>query len=492
MEIKAKDILDRMMEGCQIIDYDWRFLYVNDAAVRHGRMPREQLLGHTMMEAYPGIEQTPLYAAVKLCMDSRQACDMENEFRFADGETGWFELRMQPIPEGVFILSIDITNRKLAESEIAAQLSHLRSLRSVDLAILGSTDMRLALRNVLEEAINHLEIDAATVYLFKPEALVLEAAQSLGFGTPIENSRMRLGESVVGKAALKRRTIIAATRQEIDVQGANPAIFQQEDVQTLIGVPLIAKGRLTGVLELAKREPFDPDGDWLDFLEIFASQATLAIDAGRSFEDLQRSHMELALAYDNTIEGWSSAMELRDNETKGHTLRVTGMTMKLLRLAGISEAELTHARRGALLHDIGKMGVPDAILFKNGKLSPEEWAVMRKHPEYAFRLLSPIAYLKPALDIPYYHHEKWDGSGYPAQLAGEHIPVAARLFAIVDVWDALNCERPYRQAWPEEKVQAYIHAQTGSHFEPRAVDMFFRMLGGEERRSRAGMARQSQ
>lgn len=197
----------------------------------------------------------------------------------------------------------------------------------------------------------------------------------------------------------------------------------------------------------------------------------------------KQAEAELLLAYDETIEGWSHALDLRDKETEGHTLRVTEMAVTLSRRASIPESEIFHVRRGALLHDIGKMGVPDAILLKPNKLTDEEWIIMRKHPEFAFELLSPIVYLNPALDIPYCHHEKWDGSGYPRGLKGEQIPLAARLFAIVDVWDALRSNRPYRQGWSTEKVIEHIKSLSGTHFEPKAVELFLNMMNEDDKDS---------
>lgn len=202
----------------------------------------------------------------------------------------------------------------------------------------------------------------------------------------------------------------------------------------------------------------------------------MAIESGRAFENLQRANLDLKLAYDVTIEGWSRALDLRDKETEGHTQRVTEMTLKLARLAGITEEEMVHVRQGALLHDIGKMGIPDAILLKSDKLTDDEWFTICKHPIYAYELLSPIAYLRPALAIPYCHHEKWDGTGYPRGLKDEQIPQAARLFAVVDVWDALRSDRPYRQGWPEEKVREHICALAGTHFEPKAVELFLKVM----------------
>ena len=189
----------------------------------------------------------------------------------------------------------------------------------------------------------------------------------------------------------------------------------------------------------------------------------------------------LAQAYDSTIEGWSKALDLRDQETEGHCQRVTDMTVKLAAAMGMSEAQILEVRRGALLHDIGKMGIPDAILLKPGPLNEEEWRVMRMHPVYAKELLSPIDFLKDALAIPYYHHEKWDGTGYPQGLSGEDIPLEARLFCIVDVWDALRSDRPYRKGWPDEKIFEHIKSLSGTHFEPAIVDLFISIAEREER-----------
>ena len=185
---------------------------------------------------------------------------------------------------------------------------------------------------------------------------------------------------------------------------------------------------------------------------------------------------ELRLAYDATIEGWSHALDLRDKETEGHTQRVTEQALRLARAMRLSQEELDQIRRGALLHDIGKMGVPDAILHKPDALTKDEWIIMRKHPLYASEMLSSIDFLRAALDIPYCHHEKWDGSGYPRGLAGEEIPLAARIFAVVDVWDALRSNRPYRSNWPDEKVRDHIRDERGKHFDPQIVEQFLTLL----------------
>ena len=188
-----------------------------------------------------------------------------------------------------------------------------------------------------------------------------------------------------------------------------------------------------------------------------------------------RTH-ELAEAYDTTLEGWARALELRDEETEGHSRRVTETTLKIARVIGFSDEELEHIRRGALLHDIGKMSIPDNILHKPNKLTDEERAIVQKHPGTAYDLLSPIPFLKKALEIPYSHHEKWDGTGYPQGLKKREIPLSARIFAVADVWDAIGSARPYNAAWPREKAIAYLLEQSGTHFDPRIVNIFLDLV----------------
>ena len=193
-------------------------------------------------------------------------------------------------------------------------------------------------------------------------------------------------------------------------------------------------------------------------------------------DDLQRSQQELTLAYEATINAWVRALDMRDRETAGHTLRVTELTLKLAHAMGISDEELVHIRRGALLHDIGKLGISDAILFKPGILTEAEWKVMKQHPVLGYALLSPMAFFKPALDIVYCHHERWDGSGYPRGLKGEDIPRTARIFALADVWDALLADKPYRRGWHADNVILYIKDQSGKMFDPQVVTVFLKLI----------------
>jgi putative nucleotidyltransferase with HDIG domain len=256
----------------------------------------------------------------------------------------------------------------------------------------------------------------------------------------------------------------------------NAELLQEEGFVSAYAVPLVVKGEMQGVLQIFQRAELQLDEEALDFLETLAGQAAIAIDNTRLFEGLQQSNTELALAYDATIAGWSRAMDLRDKETEGHTQRVTDLTLKLALAMSVDESQLEHIRRGALLHDIGKMGVPDNILFKTDALTDEEWEKMRKHPDLAHDMLASIGYLQFALDIPYCHHEKWDGSGYPRGLKEEEIPIAARIFAVVDVWDAITSDRPYRKGWSKEEALAYIKEQSGKFFDPQVVEKFLKLI----------------
>jgi putative nucleotidyltransferase with HDIG domain len=305
----------------------------------------------------------------------------------------------------------------------------------------------------------------------------LETVASLGFHAPaVDRLRVRVGDGAIGRAALDCRPVLVADLAADAGASEAPSIIRDDGIRGLCAVPLVAKGRLVGVLGVAQRTPLAPSDDWLDFLQSLAGQAAVAIDAGRAFEALQRSHLDLALAYETTIEGWAAALDLRDRETADHTVRVAELTTDLARSAGIVGDDLVQVRRGALLHDIGKMAIPDAILLKKDRLTDDELTVMKRHPLLAYELLAPIGFLRPALDIPYCHHERWDGGGYPRGLKGDDIPFAARLFAVVDVWDAIRSARPYREGWSDERAREHLQHLAGTHLDPAAVGLFLALL----------------
>ena len=368
-------------------------------------------------------------------------------------------------------------HRMQQHEKILVSAQHLAALHSVDVSINTTSDLSVTLNVLLDQVISLLKVSAADFLLLNPYTLTLEYASGRGFNTKeIVKRQLRLGEGYAGRAALTRKTLNVPNLQLVGPEYLRKDLLAGEDFVSYYGVPLIAKNKVIGVLDLYSRIPLAPDNEWLEFMEALASQAAIAIWGSTLFNDLQRTNLELLQAYDKTIEGWSLAMDYRDHETEGHTQRVTDLTVKLAQKFNLKDEEIAQIRRGALLHDMGKMGIPDSVLLKPGPLTDEEWEIMRQHPRIAFNMLSPIEFLRPALDIPYCHHEKWDGTGYPRGLKGEQIPFAARLFAVVDVWDALRSDRPYRKAWSEEKVFEYIRSLSGIHFDPKVVEPFIQMM----------------
>jgi PAS domain S-box-containing protein/putative nucleotidyltransferase with HDIG domain len=373
-------------------------------------------------------------------------------------------------------IAANALRRAALHEQTQRRLQHITALRAIDMAITSSLDLRVTLNFFLDQVTIRLGIHAASVLLLDPRTQILQFTAGRGFHTQaLHHTKLRLGEGVAGRAALERRMIHIPDLTKSSEAFRRAPLLTEEGFVSYFAAPLVAKGQVKGVLEIFHRAPLEPDNEWLEFLDTLAVQAAIAIDNAGLFEGLQRSNLELAMAYDATIEGWSRALDMRDRETEGHTIRVTEMTLRLARAMGVGEEELVHMRRGALLHDIGKMGIPDNILLKPGPLTDEEWTVMRRHPEYAYELLSLVNYLRPALLIPYCHHERWDGTGYPRGLREEAIPLAARLFSVVDVWDALRSERPYRPAWPEEKVHSYLMEQSGKQFDPQVLTLFLQM-----------------
>ncbi len=368
-------------------------------------------------------------------------------------------------------IAMTIQNARLFK-RVQTRMEELTALSAIDSAVTSHLGKQEIFNILLEQVINRLEVDAANILMYDPESTDLVYGSSIGYKNPLKKDfRIKKGKSLSGKVAYDKSML--HIRQ---LSGKNAHLLldisRNEGFEDYIGVPLLLETKLIGVLGLFHRSPLNPDEDWMRFLEILAGQAAIVIEHNQLFDDLQIANEELLKAYDATIEGWSQAMDLRDEETEGHTQRVTELTLHLAKTIGLEDEELVHIRRGSLLHDIGKLGVPDAILLKPGILTDEEWEVMKIHPKLARQMLEKVEYLKPAMDIPYCHHERWDGSGYPRGLKGEEIPLAGRIFAIVDVWDALTSDRPYRAAWSKEKTLQHIMEQKGKHFDPQIVDIF--------------------
>ncbi|MCL4506682.1 MAG: HD domain-containing protein, partial [Chloroflexi bacterium] len=321
--------------------------------------------------------------------------------------------------------------------------------------------------------------DAADVMLLDEQDHVLEYAEGCGFRQPPLRRLVVEEDRECAAEVVRMRQMVVVPNLDENPLWECRTPFPGENFTAYVGMLLIIKDEVKGVLEIFQRGPLEMGNEWLSFLNALCAQAAIAIDNSDLFTNLQYSNQELSQAYESTLEGWARALELRDHETQGHTRRVASMSARLARAIGVAEEDIVHIRRGAILHDIGKMAIPDSILLKPGPLTEEEWRIMRLHPVHAYRMLSSITFLRRALDIPYSHHEKWDGSGYPLGLKGEDIPLWARIFAIVDVWDALLSDRPYHRAWNEPDVRAYLIEQSGRHFDPHIVTAFLAILDGE-------------
>jgi HD-GYP domain-containing protein (c-di-GMP phosphodiesterase class II) len=377
---------------------------------------------------------------------------------------------IRPLLEG-FIT--DITDWKMAEEKIQRQVRRFQALRAIDIAISAGPDLQFTLGILLEQIIAQLNVDAAAILLHRMGTPLLEYTANRGFRTqgPVR-AKAYIGRGFAGIAALTQKTIHIPDLSVSLGVGEQLIPIEAEEFKVYYGIPLIAKGQVKGVLEVFLRTPCSIDPDRLEFLEVLGGQAAIAIDNSSLFEQLQDSNTELSIAYDATLEGWAKALEMRDRETEGHAHRVIEMTLAVADRIGIKGDMLQHIRRGALLHDIGKMSIPDSILLKPGPLTPDEWEIMRQHPVHAYEMLKTIDYLSTALEIPYCHHERWDGKGYPRGLKGRDIPISARIFAVVDVWDALTSNRPYRPAWTARQALEYIQKESGKHFDPQVVDAF--------------------
>jgi PAS domain S-box-containing protein len=461
-------------ESGQIVD-------ANPAAAEFYACPPDLLLRMKITDISPFPAEQVMAAMARIAAE--KSTYLQTRHRLASGDLRDVEFYASPVEikgrRVLYSIIHDITERKRAQGLIQRHVERLAALRSIDMAISASLDLPVILNIILEQISSHLGIDAADVLLFNPQAGEMEYAAGQGFRTrAFETSRLRLGEGAIHRALLEQHIISIPALAEQTEFVAVPGL-EEEGFVTYYAVPLAVKGQVNGVLEVFHRSPLHPDPEWLDFIEAVADQAAIAIDNATLFNDLQHSNEELARAYDSTLEGWSRALDLRDKETEGHSRRVTDLTLRLAQVVGVGPAELIHIRRGALLHDIGKMGIPDRILLKPGPLTDEERKIMQRHPTYAYELLAPIPFLRPALAIPYCHHERWDGTGYPRGLAGTAIPLAARIFAVVDVWDALTSDRPYRKAWHPDKVREHIRSLAGTHFDPEVVEAFLPLVADD-------------
>ena len=377
----------------------------------------------------------------------------------------------------VLVTAMDITQRKEAEEQVRMQVRYLGALRAVDMAISASMDLPITLRVLINQVQQQLLVNAVSILTLDQHTQTLKYAAGIGFeSNTVENTNLRLGQSYAGQAALERRIIMAddLTANSSTIFTKN---FNKEAFTHYIGIPLVSKGTVKGVLELFNYGPFNQDAAWMSLLEAMAGQAAIAIENATLMDDVQKINLNLRTAYDATIEGWARSIDLGCADLENHSITLADLAIELAQVSGLQGEGLLNLRRGALLHDIGKLGIPDTILSKPEPLSKEEWKIMRTHPLIAKQVLGSIDFLQSAMDIPCYHHENWDGSGYPNGLAGHEIPFAARVFAVVDCWVALRSDRPWRKAWTDSNAWEFIEKQSGKKFDPQIVEKFRTLMG---------------
>ena len=470
-EAKFRDLAETTAAGI-FIHRGEKFLYVNPAWCMMTGFGANELKEMNVFDRIAEDQAVELIDRVQVHLRGAQEVDQyELKFETRSGEKRWFDVNSGLINyEGqtaIIGTALDVTARKLHEHEMEAIVQMSEILRS-------KTKLSEIPPTLLEKLPDLLNIEGALLCTFDKKDKDLIHYYGVGSWKALEGITLRKDKGLAGH-------IMRTGKPYINHAAKTDEIFEfPEMIQTMtsiIGSPMIAQGKVTGALIVGSAQHMEE-------FEVHLMMALTDIAAGgmhRAFlyEQVLDQTEELKNAYNATLEGWAHALELRDKETQGHSLRIANFTIRLARRMGFDENEIENLRQGALLHDIGKMGIPDTILLKPGTLTEMEWAIMRKHPTYARDMLTQIPFFKGSIDVPYSHHEWWDGSGYPQGLSGEQIPLAARIFAIVDAWDALISNRPYRKAWGRKEALAHIINQAGTHFDPEVVDAFVKLLQEE-------------
>jgi HD-GYP domain-containing protein (c-di-GMP phosphodiesterase class II) len=436
----------------------------------------EQFLGQQMKTFLPPPVGENFFKAVQEALQTGKVVSFEYQLQVPDGQR-WFEARLVSSGDSQVIALIrDVTERVATSLQVQRQLQRLSALHSIEAAITASFDLNVILSVILRQITGQLGVDAADILLLSQQTRKLEFATGHGFRTSVfQHTPVMIGQGYAGTAALERRTVSVPSLDDQQAGYLFSPGLTREKFASYYAVPLIAKGQVKGVLEIYHRSILKPAEDWFEFLATLSAQTALAIDSASLFHDLQRTNIELTMAYDATIESWSRALECSGRENQEHTQRVAHWTVQLASALRVDEKNLNDLRRGAFLHDIGKLVIPEHILNKTGPLDEQEWEITKRHPQQAYELLSPIKHLAAALEIPRHHHERWDGSGYPDGLHGEQIPLSARIFAVVDVYDALIYARPHRPAWTKQAARDYIQDQAGILFDPQVAKMFLKI-----------------
>lgn len=472
------------------VDYEQRILMFNKAAEEIFMYSAEEVIGqHLNMLIPERFHHTHHHHVEEFSSGASYPSSIlisrELTGRRANGEVFPVEVSVSRVKrDESLVLTVilqDITRRKKTQDALKASERRAQILLKFSKQLETSQtpkEIMQATLDVVEEVMGYKNV---WFYIYTQERQNAELVGVAGWKAPLVEKDAQvlfIEDDKFLKEISDGDKPVVVEDARIDPRTNKTAVEHFENI-SLIHVPAFLMDEHLGVLgtgSFADEGVYLPLPNELDLLSTMASYIALALDRAQSQKRIREMNAELVLAYDSTLEGWARALDLRDKETGDHTLRVAELTVALARAMGIADDELIHIWRGALLHDIGKMSIPDTTLKKAGSLTTEEWETMRQHPQNAYDMLSSIPYLEKALDIPYCHHEKWDGSGYPRGLKGEDIPFKARIFSVVDVWDALRSDRPYRLAWEDEKVVRYIRERAGVEFDPQVVDAFFELV----------------
>ncbi len=480
-EAMLRIVTDQGSDLLSILDAQGVITYQSAASGELIGYPAEFLIGRPYDGAVHRADLPRVRAALeRLQREPGGTVNLSFRIRHARGQLVWMEanarnLLHEPHVRGIVIHMRDVSAAQATQRHLERRVQDLTLMHdTVQQLQLGRTAAQVAERlvNLIQTRLAYPYVQVGRVLPDRSVATVAREAASRD--EPLRS--LPPGAGLIGACVQTGKTVYVP-----DVHAEPRYVARHAEVRSEVIVPVRVNGQLWGVLNVESPQPgaFDPSD--IQALETVAAQAGSVLANVELLDDLRRSRDELRAAYDETLAGWARALDLRDRETEGHSQRVTDLTVALARRLGVPEGDLVHVWRGALLHDIGKVGIPDAILHKPGPLTDDEWRVMQLHPQMAFDVLQPVAFLHPALDIPYAHHEHWNGRGYPRGLRGPEIPFAARIFSVVDVWDALRSDRPYRAAWSEERASAHLEAQAGQQFDPQVVRAFLDLL--RERRA---------
>jgi PAS domain S-box-containing protein/putative nucleotidyltransferase with HDIG domain len=481
--LKLSQAVEQNPIGIVISDGKGTIEYANHGCLDIFGYGADELVGKPLKILVPDSTRSEELDLIRNSLISGMAYRGETKNTKKNGEFFWERFVASPIRNNpgefpnTLVLLEDITEQYSNRARITQQVEELSALRTIDLAISSNLDLQATLNIIGNLAIKHLRIDAVSIELYAAQFNMLHTAVQSGFEKPMpEDVPFPAAVDLTDWELVEEFSIHIPEKLNEHRSGSRLVFPDNGQFAACFGLPLVAKAEVKGLFRVYLKEPLTPEQHWLDFFYNLAAQTAIALDNFEMLRNLKQSNTDLLEAYEATIEGWSKALNYRDAETEEHSERTTRWTIELAREMGYSEDDLVFIRRGALLHDIGKVAVPDSILNKPGPLTDEEWVHMRRHPVAAYEVLAPIKFLKKSLDIPYSHHERWDGSGYPRGLAGDEIPLSARIFSVIDVFDALTTDRPYRKAWPQEKVISYLKENSGIQFDPTVVDEFLRLL----------------